>query len=102
MERVGDHLRRGQDDDHRGREPDIRPGAAVRVPRLVIQEAWAWLTATQLTHASGAAARSDRCGQYRCSGRSTGRDRCLALVPPGISRMNMSAMIKLVTCRNSR
>ncbi len=31
-----------------------------------------------------------------------GRDRCLALVPPGISRMNMSAVIKLVTCRNSR
>jgi hypothetical protein len=26
-------------------------------------------------------ARSDRCGQYRCSGRSTGQDRCLALVP---------------------
>jgi len=26
-------------------------------------------------------ARSDRCGQYRCSGRPTGRDRCLALVP---------------------
>jgi Domain of unknown function (DUF4158) len=47
-------------------------------------------------------ARSDRCGQYRCSGRSTGRDRCLALVPPGISRMNMSAAIHLVTCRNSR
>ena len=47
-------------------------------------------------------ARSDRCGQYRCSGRSTRRDRCLALVPPGISRMNMSAVIKLVTCRNSR
>jgi len=47
-------------------------------------------------------ARSDRCGQYRCSGRSTGRDRCPALVPPGISRMNMSAVIKLVTCRNSR
>ena len=47
-------------------------------------------------------ARSDRCGQYRCSGRSTGRDRCLALVPPGISRTNISAVIKLVTCRNSR
>src|SRR5262249_10936175 len=29
-------------------------------------------------------ARSDRCGQYRWSGRSTGRDPCLALVPPGI------------------
>ena len=47
-------------------------------------------------------ARSDRCGQYGCSGRSAGRDRCLALVPPGISRMNMSAVIQLVTCRNSR
>ena len=32
----------------------------------------------------------------------TGRDRCLARVPPGISRMNMSAVIKLVNCRNSR
>jgi hypothetical protein len=35
-------------------------------------------------------ARSDRCGQYRCSGRSAGRDRCLVLVSPGISRMNMT------------
>jgi hypothetical protein len=41
-------------------------------------------------------------GQHRCSGKSAGRDRCLALVPPGISRMNMSAVIQLVTCRNSR
>ena len=32
----------------------------------------------------------------------TGRDRCLARVPPGISRMNTSAVIHLVTCRNSR
>jgi hypothetical protein len=47
-------------------------------------------------------ARSDRWGQYRCPGRSTGRDRYLALIPPGISRMNISAVIKLVTCRNSR
>jgi hypothetical protein len=31
-----------------------------------------------------------------------GQDRCLVLVPPGISRMNMSALIQLVTCRNSR
>jgi Flp pilus assembly protein TadG len=29
-------------------------------PRLAIQEAWAWLTATQLTHASEAAARALR------------------------------------------
>ena len=34
-------------------------------------------------------ARPDRCGQYGCSGRSAGRDRCRALVPPGISRMNV-------------
>jgi hypothetical protein len=47
-------------------------------------------------------ARSDRCGQYRSSGRSTGRGRCLALVPPGSSCTNMSAVIKLVACRNSR
>jgi len=36
-------------------------------------------------------AHSDCCGQYRCPGRSTRRDRCLALVPPDISHMNMSA-----------
>jgi Domain of unknown function (DUF4158) len=34
--------------------------------------------------------------------RYLGRDRDLALIPPGISRMNTSAVIKLVTCRNSR
>jgi hypothetical protein len=47
-------------------------------------------------------ARSDRCGQYRCSGRSTGRDRCLAPVPPDISRMNMSAVIRLVDLQKLR
>ena len=32
VERIGDHVRRGQDDDHRRREPHQRPGPAVRLP----------------------------------------------------------------------
>ncbi len=32
VERVGDHVRRGQGHDHRRREPHQRPGPAVRVP----------------------------------------------------------------------
>ena len=32
VERVGDHLRRGQDDDHRRGEPHQRPGSALRLP----------------------------------------------------------------------
>ncbi len=32
VERVGDHVRRGQDHDHRRREPHQRPGPAVRLP----------------------------------------------------------------------
>ena len=35
--------------------PVLRSGS----PRLVIQEAWAWLAGTQLTRASGAALRSE-------------------------------------------
>ncbi len=56
MERVGDHVRGGQDHDHRGGEPHLRPVLRSGSPRLVIQEAWAWLTATQLVRASEAAA----------------------------------------------
>ena len=59
MERVGDHVRRGQDDHHRRRNrtsgPVLRSGSR-RKARLVIQEAWAWLAATQLVRASAAAA----------------------------------------------
>jgi hypothetical protein len=32
VERIGDHVRGGQDDDHRRREPHLRPGPAVGVP----------------------------------------------------------------------
>ena len=32
MERVGDHVRRGQGDRHRRREPHLRPGAPVGIP----------------------------------------------------------------------
>ena len=32
VERIGDHVRRGQGHHHRRREPHLRPGAAVRVP----------------------------------------------------------------------
>jgi hypothetical protein len=32
VERLGDHIRRGQGNDHRRREPHLRPGAAVGVP----------------------------------------------------------------------
>ena len=49
------HVRGGQGHDHRGGiylRPVLRSGS----PRLVIQEAWAWLTATQLVRASEAAA----------------------------------------------
>ena len=46
--------------------PHVRPGPAVRVPpRLVIQEAWAWLTAAQLTRASAAAALRGEAAQAR-------------------------------------
>ena len=46
--------------------------------------------------------RSGRCGQYRCSDRSTWAGPLPGSLPPGISRMNNSALIQLVTCRNSR
>ena len=39
--------------------------SAVRAPRLVISEAWAWLTATQLTRASAAAALRSEAAQAR-------------------------------------
>ncbi len=74
----------------------LRAGAPARPPRRRLRIGPRGTTERKVP------ARSDRCGQYRCSGRSTGRDRYLALIPPGISRMNVSAAIKLVTCRNSR
>ena len=32
VERIGDHVRRGQDHHHRRREPHLRPGPSVRIP----------------------------------------------------------------------
>ena len=50
--------------------PVLRSGS----PRLVIQEAWAWLTATQLTRASAAAAlRSEAARPAPCAGRTPPR-----------------------------
>ena len=53
---MGDHVRRGKATvtgaGNRTSGPVLRWGC----PRLVIQEAWAWLTATQLVRASAAAA----------------------------------------------
>ena len=47
--------------------PVLRSGS----PRLVIQEAWAWLTATQLVRASAAAAlRSEAAPPAPCAGRT--------------------------------
>ncbi|HEY6312462.1 MAG TPA: hypothetical protein VIY52_16900 [Streptosporangiaceae bacterium] len=48
--------------------PVLRSGA----PRLVIQEAWAWLTATQLTRASGAAALRSEVAAARALRRADG------------------------------
>src|SRR5437773_1650133 len=47
--------------------PGGPPGPVLRsgCPRLVIQEAWAWLTATQLTRASAAAALRGEAAQAR-------------------------------------
>ena len=65
VERVGDHVRRGQDDDHRRRQPHAGPVLRSGCPRLVIQEAWAWLTAAQLTRASAAAALRSKAARAR-------------------------------------
>jgi hypothetical protein len=48
--------------------PVLRSGS----PRLVIQEAWAWLTATQLTRASGAAALRSQAAAARTLRRAGG------------------------------
>ena len=56
VERVGDHVRRGQDHDRRSRNRTSGPVLRSGCPRLVIQDAWAWLTATQLVRASAAGA----------------------------------------------
>ena len=48
--------------------PVLRSGC----PRLVIQEAWAWLTATQLTRASGAAALRSQAAAARALRRAGG------------------------------
>ena len=64
VERVGDHVRRGQGHHHRRREPH-QSGPVLRSgsPRLVIQEAWAWLAGTQLVRASEAAALRSEAGR---------------------------------------
>jgi hypothetical protein len=50
--------------------PVLRSGS----PRLVIQEAWAWLTAAQLVRASAAAAlRTETAAAARCAARTTRR-----------------------------
>ena len=72
MERVGEHVRRGQGHHHRRREPHVRAGAASGSPRLVIQEAWAWLTATQLVRASAAAALRSEAAAARALRRTNG------------------------------
>ena len=48
--------------------PVLRPGS----PRLVIQEAWAWLTATQLVRASAAAALRSQAAAARALRRTNG------------------------------
>ena len=70
MELVRDHLRRGQGHDHRGRNRTSGPVLRSGRPRLVIQEAWAWLAGTQLTRASAAAALA---GEYAAPARSAAR-----------------------------
>ena len=50
--------------------PVLRSGS----PRLVIQEAWAWLTATQLARASAAAAlRGEAARPAPCAGKTAPR-----------------------------
>jgi hypothetical protein len=67
-----DHLRRGQDDDHRRRNRTSGPVLRSGCPRLVIQEAWAWLTSTQLARASAAAALRSRHAAARAQRRRNG------------------------------